>query len=1626
LAVNAAKPDFAYPASVSANAGREISAALRKGDDRAAMRAMVDWSLAEMLRDPDGAAAIDRKLADYQKRLRSDAARGLTLVLRRSVSPDSTKYLREALSRYEQPLRAERSGLWLNVIDVDTTYLPTLYDFAAAQCVLTDSLAAVMRQFHAAEPAPLAYWTLQLGGNEAEAERLYRANPSEPYPLLWMGSRAHTFEARRRLYDLTVTHQRRAQVDTLLRYLTRGEIALKAQSVIVPDSLLRVAVTSTCAHSGAVQVTRTKPDRSVVATIPLQFRGEGVFRADTVVEIPLTQYGEYTVSPIVDGSTKSRSGTNVIVTSILLASENHYGQHQLWALDPIDGERLKGVTLTERDNTAYASRGDDRYTPSVWVGSGGQRPKPNTVASVWTDRSIYHPGDSLHFATTIYTYGNKLRELRADLTLTATLRDANYRPVGTVELTTDRFGRAEGSFVIPQEGLSGEYILAVGDFTSTSVTVSQYVAPTFEVNATAEVTPDSLMRVSGTAVGYNGFPQADAAVKVQLFTLERGAWWWRRAVKSALPEVYTATTTADGSFTLTAPMPRGENLLVRTSVTSTLGETRDVETFLPLKPYFISAEIANNELIDGAAPAITVSDARGEKVDLPITITLDDKAVTDWSCPASGRYCLKAFTADAQLADTLKIDGLTVYRTSDSRPPYDVALWVPQREVAAGERVTIGTTRPTAHVRCTLWAADSILSQQWVTISEGNHALDLAQLPAGIDDATLTLWSLSQYETTSRTVKVTRPAARALNVDVSTFRSSAQPGATERRTIRVTDNLGRPVSAALMLDVYAKALDALRPHSFAFNVKMPYYSTYRYWTSNGHRGTATASLPVVYRGVPDVGGTFDTYGQSWPRRGRTRAVGYGSSMRLYAAKAVATEEVATMESVNFAAADAGGDAVGMADSAEDEKENEAAEEYRLPETPLALWRPMLTTDANGVAEVEFLTPNANTTWQLRALAYDLRLLTGAASADFVASRPVMVQTAAPRAVRIGDAMALQASVMNCTDSALVTQTTMEIIDPVTEAVSLSRVFTDTIAARGYARLTLPWTADDATVAALRVRTTAGRYHDGEQAIISILPSEISVSNNHPIYLPADSATAVLQLPAGSTLEFTANAAWECALALPGLSESSPKTALAAASSLFSAATAAGLLRDYPQIAAGLRRFATEDSVAYSALQRNADLKIALLDNTPWPAAAQSDTERRLRLQLLFDRKEVSSTISQAVATLSKLVRSGGLTWCPGADEPSAWVTLRTLRTLGYLSRMGYTPDDATLQRIATDAVKWLDAYVAREYAKYPQTDFLEYALMRTDFADVTQSTAASRVSAAQVQRAASAWRDLSLSGRAKAALLLHRSGYKATARQITESLRQYQAWRQVGVTPLVLNAFAEIEPEAAEVEQIRSWLLTHKQTMDWGRGADATAVVAALLRSGEDWLVPADNQLTISYSDGRRLLPSESTMGSLRATFADSTTVTIAKGRFPAWGGIYERLTAESADIAEEGCEELHINRTIAGDFTVGGRVTVTLTIDADREMDYVVVRSPRPAATQAVEQLPGYAWLDACSAYREPCASETLWYLSRLPKGRTVITEELYVNGSGSFTAAPAEAQSQYAPAFTAHSRGLRLDLAK
>ncbi len=109
---------------------------------------------------------------------------------------------------------------------------------------------------------------------------------------------------------------------------------------------------------------------------------------------------------------------------------------------------------------------------------------------------------------------------------------------------------------------------------------------------------------------------------------------------------------------------------------------------------------------------------------------------------------------------------------------------------------------------------------------------------------------------------------------------------------------------------------------------------------------------------------------------------------------------------------------------------------------------------------------------------------------------------------------------------------------------------------------------------------------------------------------------------------------------------------------------------------------------------------------------------------------------------------------------------------------------------------------------------------------------------------------------------------------------------------------------------------------------------------------------------------------------------------------------------------------------TVGDKIVVRLTVRADRDFEFIHLKDMRAAAFEPVSQLSGVNWQGGVMYYQTSKDASTNYYFDVLPRGTYVLEYEVFVNRVGSYSNGITTIQSMYAPEFTSHTRGIRINV--
>lgn len=1453
-----------------------------------------------------------------------------------------------------------------------------------------------------------------------------------------------------------------------------------------------------------------------IAEIPVEATGTAPFTATLTTEYSFPEVGTYVIVPTIDGSVDKRQSYHAVtVTKLALVAASD--PTEIWVVDPADGSPVSGAELFEISSRSkndknlgvvsaggmllktskefmkqyYARHGSDSSVPVSVYNDMDLSPDSVVISNIFTSLPLYRPGDEVEFSAAMIVSTRRGKHFFADREVKIEMYDANYQLVDSLTANTDKWGRIYGRFKLPENSLQGRYRLKrvakdSDEYTSQcSFMVSDYKLPTFNVELESPLQQrDGSFIIKGIARLYSGFPVENATVKIAVNTSMRFARFG--ADPSMVFCSLDTTTDSDGRFevkltdedmayalspskfftaTATVTLPTGESCV--SSVNFCRGNFVKVMVELPLS-------------IDISKPVklpVKTYDSQNKEIDVPVSyaVSLKDSTMltstvtpeADWSALSSGLAQIK-FTA---AGDTTVCEAW-LYKPTDKESPSSDLIWTPETEITTDGKgkasILIWTTAKCRALYILQNDTNAILTK-WIDFAKGRQQLQI-ELPNDISSTQAVLTAVGDYRAGNLRLNIYRPEKTpAIDIEIESFRNHMIPGDTENWTIRVTDTDNKGVESAVILDMWNKSVSAIA--SPVFKLSTDFYFGYR---------ERTISVPdfrkisSVYReslkllkGKPTVTPYFNQWDYSGGRL--VSRTSYNMKMAnkkvmICGSKAVSIDEAPAFE---FAASTAN---VNMAESADEDGGVQAAGatqaepegfSYRDAETPLAFFKPMLTTNADGVLEYSFTVPNANATWVLNALAVSKELLVDSKELTTISSKPVMIEPSLPRFLRAGDRLSIPALVINNSESAVTVVTEIELFNAATNETIVSKSFTNSLEAGKSTIVSLDFTTPaDISLLGYRAKSTAGAFSDGEQSAIAVLPSTTRVIESLPFYMVPDSTTMTLTVPpsgddARVTLTFCENPTWLVVSALPGILEGSPKTSPDAARHIYSAAVAAGLLRNNPALGRAIQQWEENpsDSTLTSMLSRNADLKKLLLEATPWVGDAASDTERMARLSLILNRSNIDSEVASSVKVLAKLVDKGGLKWSEGSAEASEWATMRVLDLLGRLNAAGWLPADKELRRQVNEAVVWLDARIAERYRKYPNGNYVDYVVVRDRFPAIKQSTAAARATDATVQQLIGRWRDLPLQAKATAALVLENHSYHATAMQILSSLREYAStspekgmwWPKLtdnhtagidanSATATILEAFATVDPTSADVNMIRQWLILQKEAQNWGKSTDATTVVAAILSTSPKWLTNARgatitvNNCEITPAKVEKALGSFS--ADITAEASDGATLRINRpGNTPSWGAVVRSFTDSIVAVKAASVDGLSIEKRLyplndsgaatnfTGELANGSKVRVEILVKCDRPIDYVTVTDERPACFEPVEQLPGYMWSEGIGFYRVNADTETSIFIDRLPKGTYLLTYDMWVTAAGRFIDGIATIQSQYQPAITAHS---------
>ena len=235
--------------------------------------------------------------------------------------------------------------------------------------------------------------------------------------------------------------------------------------------------------------------------------------------------------------------------------------------------------------------------------------------------------------------------------------------------------------------------------------------------------------------------------------------------------------------------------------------------------------------------------------------------------------------------------------------------------------------------------------------------------------------------------------------------------------------------------------------------------------------------------------------------------------------------------------------------------------------------------------------------------------------------------------------------------------------------------------------------------------------------------------------------------------------------------------------------------------------------------------------------------------------------------------------------------------------------------------------------------------------------------------------------KAVAAIVMKEAGKGSKAREYVEAIKQHTVYREdmgryfdsyrahyswcdyrIPSQTMAIEAMQHITPnDNCTIREMQRWLFSSKRTQRWDNPYNTVnAVNAFMMKTAE--------------------CPKET-----------------------------EQMQKASTIHAADYKQIIKVKREIEWDGKKTSKLTVRITVEADRDYDFVTVTDNRPACLEPVRQLSGYY----DGAYRQHRDNATIYAFDQLSKGVHTIETQYYVSTEGDFTSGDVTAICTYAPEF-------------
>jgi len=774
-----------------------------------------------------------------------------------------------------------------------------------------------------------------------------------------------------------------------------------------------------------------------------------------------------------------------------------------------------------------------------------------------------------------------------------------------------------------------------------------------------------------------------------------------------------------------------------------------------------------------------------------------------------------------------------------------------------------------------------------------------------------------------------------LSIETTTFRDKLQPGQNETWSFKLKGSNQDKVAAEILASMYDASLDEFKPHQWGFS-PINYQYFYIRNRSNANNSFGNSNFRVHQEYQPSYGYSSQYYDQLnlfGLRFGRYYNNYSSKSIRIRGAASISADEGALEEVVVVGYGSKKDKAAALErkpmaapvnkkpSPLGEDKENSLStlsEESQKTETSLkgitarknlqetAFFYPHLKTDNEGNVSFNFTVPESLTKWKLQLLAHTKDMAATTKQLTTVTQKELMVLPNPPRFLREGDKITFASKIANLTDKELTGVSELQLFDALTNAPIDGKLDNNadsrqnfTVKAKG--NVNVSWNIQipyDVQAVKYKIVAKADDFTDGEENALPVLSNRMLVTETLPMWVRSNQTktfaldklknnTSTTLKNHKLTLEITSNPAWYAVQALPYLMEYPYECAEQTFSRYYSNSLASHIANSNPRIQEVFNQWRNSDALL-SSLEKNQELKSLIIQETPWLRDAQSETEQKKRIALLFDLNKMQNELQSALRKLSQMqMNNGGFPWFKGSRYPNRYITQHIASGFGHLNKLN-VPTTGSEKSMLKRAVNFLDNEILNDFrelekeakrilreaktkaeglkkekafwARNNTGNFqIQYLYMRSFYKNITIPIRAKKAVDYFTNQSYKFWLNNSLYTKGMIALIAKRNDNNNVANKIIASLKEtaisneelgmywknntaswywYQA--PIETQALLIEAFSEIDGDIKVIDELKIWLLKNKQTNRWKTTKATTEAVYALLLQGSNWLEVTD------------------------------------------------------------------------------------------------------------------------------------------------------------------------------------------